>query len=308
MDRYLVYDFKNADVDLLMNILGDNDSNLNLLAESFGCHLQFEDSMLYTDDGKTLLDVKNCIKQLIEIYNEHNEITKSDVQSVLNGQDVSVFMKKEIIQGTGNRKYYLRSKGQKELYDAFESCDMTFAIGPAGTGKTFLACVYASNLLKKGLIRKIIITRPVVEAGESLGFLPGDLKEKVDPYLIPIYDCLEMIYGYENVMKLIERGIVEIAPLAYMRGRTLNDACVILDEAQNTTAMQMKMFLTRLGFKSKMIITGDITQIDLPSSKKSGLVDILSVLKDVEGIKIVWLSEKDVVRHPLVQKIIEAYK
>ena len=185
---------------------------------------------------------------------------------------------------------------------------IVFAVGAAGTGKTYLAVAYAVSQLKKGNIKKIIITRPVVEAGEKLGFLPGDLKEKVDPYLIPIYDALEEFLEKESLGKLIEKGNVEIAPLAYMRGRTLDNAIIILDEAQNTTKSQMKMFLTRLGFNSKMIITGDITQIDLPSNQGSGLVEATNILKKIKGIDIVHFIQDDVMRHPLVSKIIERYE
>ncbi len=185
--------------------------------------------------------------------------------------------------------------------------DLVFGVGPAGTGKTYLAVVMAVDALKKGKVKRIILTRPAVEAGESLGFLPGDLKEKVDPYLRPLYDALHDVFGAEQTTRLIERGTIEIAPLAYMRGRTLDDAFVILDESQNTTAAQMKMFLTRLGFGSKMVITGDPTQIDLPNRVKSGLLVAEHTLKNVNGIKFIHLEQTDVVRHPLVAKIIEAY-
>lgn len=186
--------------------------------------------------------------------------------------------------------------------------DLVFGIGPAGTGKTYLAVVMAVSALKSGKVKRIILTRPAVEAGESLGFLPGDLKEKVDPYLRPLYDALHDVLGNEHTMRLIERGTIEIAPLAYMRGRTLDDAFVILDEAQNTTTAQMKMFLTRLGFGSKMIITGDVTQIDLPKGVYSGLVEAREKLQNMNGISFVTLSQSDVVRHPIVQKVIEAYE
>ncbi len=185
---------------------------------------------------------------------------------------------------------------------------LVFGIGPAGTGKTYLAVVMAVNALKNGQVNKIILTRPAVEAGESLGFLPGDLKEKVDPYLRPLYDALHDVFGAEHTERLMERGTIEIAPLAYMRGRTLDDAFVILDEAQNTTHAQMKMFLTRLGFGSKMVITGDQTQIDLPKGAKSGLIVAEEILKDVKGISFIFLEQSDVVRHPLVARIIEAYE
>ena len=186
--------------------------------------------------------------------------------------------------------------------------DLVFGIGPAGTGKTYLAVVIGVSLLKKNIVRKIILTRPVVEAGENLGFLPGDLKEKVDPYLRPLYDALYDVLGLEQTEKMIERGIIEIAPLAYMRGRTLEDAYIILDEAQNTTKQQMKMFLTRLGFNSKMVVTGDETQIDLPKPVKSGLKHAKEILHDVKGIEFVQFETVDVVRHTLVQKIIESYE
>ena len=218
------------------------------------------------------------------------------------------FYKELIYTGNSLKKIYLRTYGQKKLYDSFKNNVITFVTGPAGSGKTFLAVVYSYNLLKKGQIKKIVITRPVVESGESLGFLPGDLQQKVDPYLRPIYDSFETLVGSEYLARLIEKGIIEIDPLAYMRGRTLNDACIILDEGQNATIMQMKMFLTRLGFNSKMIITGDITQIDLPASKKSGLIDAINTVKGIDDIGIVNMESKDVVRHQIVSKIIDAYQ
>ena len=192
--------------------------------------------------------------------------------------------------------------------DCIDNSSVVFVTGSAGTGKTYLATAYAVNLLKKNKITKLIITRPAVEAGEKLGFLPGDLKEKVDPYLIPIYDALNSFLGKENVEKLVEKGVIEIAPLAYMRGRTLDNAFIILDEAQNTTTNQMKMFITRLGFKSKMVITGDITQIDLPQHAKSGLVEATEILKGIDGISHIHFTKHDVMRHPLVSKIIERYE
>ena len=202
---------------------------------------------------------------------------------------------------------YPKTLGQKEYYQALMKNDVVFGIGPAGTGKTYLAVVFAIRALKNNEVKKIILTRPAVEAGENLGFLPGDLKEKVDPYLRPLYDALYDMLGVEQTERLIEKGIVEIAPLAYMRGRTLEDAYVILDEAQNTTDAQMKMFLTRLGLQSKMIITGDVTQIDLPRGVMSGLHRAMSILKGVKGIRFVYMSALDVVRHPVVQRIIERY-
>jgi len=213
----------------------------------------------------------------------------------------------EISKNVKGKSIRVKTLGQRHYINAIKSRDLVFGIGPAGTGKTYLAVVMAVTALKNGSVSKIILTRPAVEAGESLGFLPGDLKEKVDPYLRPLYDALHDILGTEHTVRLIERGTIEIAPLAYMRGRTLDDAFVILDEAQNTTQAQMKMFLTRLGFGSKMVITGDTSQVDLPKGAKSGLVAAENILKDVKGISFVHLEQADVVRHPLVGRIIEAY-
>lgn len=214
----------------------------------------------------------------------------------------------EITKNYKGKSIRVKTLGQKQYIQAIKSKDLVFGIGPAGTGKTYLAVVMAVHALKNGFVKRIILTRPAVEAGESLGFLPGDLKEKVDPYLRPLYDALHDVLGTEHTARLIERETIEIAPLAYMRGRTLDDAFVILDEAQNTTPAQMKMFLTRLGFGSKMIITGDMTQIDLPKGITSGLQTAERLLSQVEGLSFVHLKAADVVRHPLVQKIIHAYE
>ncbi|OYD07669.1 phosphate starvation-inducible protein PhoH [Paludifilum halophilum] len=201
----------------------------------------------------------------------------------------------------------VKTLGQRHYVSAIEKSDIVFGIGPAGTGKTFLAVVLTVTALKAHRVKRIVLTRPAVEAGESLGFLPGDLQEKVDPYLRPLYDSLYTMLGVEQVNKLMERGMIEIAPLAYMRGRTLEDSFVILDEAQNTTNEQMKMFLTRLGFGSKMVVTGDVTQMDLPKGRQSGLKEAERVLRPVEDIRFVYLTQEDVVRHTLVQKVIDAY-
>jgi phosphate starvation-inducible PhoH-like protein len=213
----------------------------------------------------------------------------------------------EITKNAKGKPIRVKTLGQRYYVAAIEQHDLTFGIGPAGTGKTYLAVVMAVKALKNGSVKRIILTRPAVEAGESLGFLPGDLKEKVDPYLRPLYDALNDVLGAEYVQRLIERGTIEIAPLAYMRGRTLEDAFVILDEAQNTTPAQMKMFLTRLGFGSKMVITGDISQVDLPKGVESGLSVAKRILASISGIAFVFLEQSDVVRHPLVAKIINAY-
>jgi phosphate starvation-inducible protein PhoH and related proteins len=213
-----------------------------------------------------------------------------------------------IAKNVKGKSIRVKTLGQKSYVSAIKENDLVFGIGPAGTGKTYLAVVMAVQALKNGNVKRIILTRPAVEAGESLGFLPGDLKEKVDPYLRPLYDALNDVLGAEHTLRLIERETIEIAPLAYMRGRTLDDAFVILDEAQNTTPEQMKMFLTRLGFGSKMVITGDITQIDLPKGIKSGLQVADKLLTNIKGISFIHLNQTDVVRHPLVQKIIDAYE
>lgn len=213
----------------------------------------------------------------------------------------------EITKNVNGKSIRVKTLGQRTYVNHIKTTDLVFGIGPAGTGKTYLAVVMAVQALKAGKIKRIILTRPAVEAGESLGFLPGDLKEKVDPYLRPLYDALHDVLGVEHTGRLMERGTIEIAPLAYMRGRTLDDAFVILDEAQNTTPAQMKMFLTRLGFGSKMVVTGDVTQVDLPRGVISGLKSIEERLQNVGGISIVYLQKTDVVRHPVVQKIIEAY-
>ena len=201
-----------------------------------------------------------------------------------------------------------RSENQQRLIDAYEQNDMVFAVGPAGTGKTYLSIALAVRALKEKTAKKIILSRPAVEAGEKLGFLPGDMKEKIDPYLQPLYDALEDMLPQLKLQDMMEKHVIQIAPLAFMRGRTLSDAVVILDEAQNTTPQQIRMFLTRMGWNTKMIITGDMTQIDLPRSQKSGLVEALEILKDVEGIGIVELNRKDIVRHKLVTRIVNAYE
>ncbi|MFC7060672.1 PhoH family protein [Halobacillus seohaensis] len=214
----------------------------------------------------------------------------------------------EITKNAKGKSVRVKTLGQRNYVAAIKNHDLVFGIGPAGTGKTYLAVVMAVNALKNGEVKRIILTRPAVEAGESLGFLPGDLKEKVDPYLRPLYDSLHDVFGAEHTTRLIDRGTIEIAPLAYMRGRTLDDAFAILDEAQNTTPEQMKMFLTRLGFGSKMIITGDVTQVDLPKGMTSGLKAAEQKLNNVKGSSFIHLDQTDVVRHPLVQRIIDAYE
>lgn len=230
-----------------------------------------------------------------------------DLAKKMQAEELLDLFKKPIATTYRGKKILVKTIGQRHYTKLIRKHDIVLGIGPAGTGKTYLAVVLAVASLKENLVKKIILTRPAVEAGENLGFLPGDLQEKVDPYLRPLYDALHDVLGSEQTVKAIERGVIEIAPLAYMRGRTLEDAFIILDEAQNTTPEQMKMFLTRLGFGSKMVITGDATQIDLPRGKKSGLIEARRILKDIPEIGMMLFTENDVVRHSLVQKIIMAY-
>lgn len=308
MEQYLIWDMQEYDADVILNVLGQNDRHLKMIADHLGVELSVEGGRIVTTSAEKQPQLQELFSQLLAIYESAGRISAEDVAGLLHNGTTAAFYKVPVASGPGGRNFYLHSPGQQEFYQALQTHDITIAVGPAGTGKTFLSVVFASNMLKKGLIRKIIVTRPVVEAGESLGYLPGDLQEKVDPYLRPIYDSFDALYGPGAVDRMVKRGIVEIAPLAYMRGRTLNDAVVILDEAQNTTPMQIKMFLTRLGFNSRMIINGDITQVDLPPHKMSGLVQALSIVEGIEGIAVVRLDKRDVVRHPLVQKILEAYE
>ena len=303
MDKEIL-DLSQLDVELMSALLGNNDDNLKTIGDFYSCSLRFTEGKLYCDSESAVEPIRKTVRAMMDVYDSQGSIETQDLISLLHNS----YYKQFIVSGIGSKKYYLRTTGQKRLYDSFEDNIITFAIGPAGTGKTFLAVCYAYSRLKQGTIRRIIITRPVVESGESLGFLPGDLREKVDPYLRPIYDSFEALCGQENLQKMIEKHIIEIAPLAYMRGRTLNEACVILDEAQNTTPMQIKMFMTRLGFNSKMIITGDITQIDLPSYKPSGLLQAVRIVEGIEGISVIYMHNYDVVRHPLVSQIIDAYE
>lgn len=265
-------------------------------------------------DSRQVELANEILKKLLIIIRRNISISERDVLYAIkmakNGtiEFFADMYNEEIAKNVKGKSIRIKTLGQKQYVSAIRTKDLIFGIGPAGTGKTYLAVVMAVNALKNGNIKRIILTRPAVEAGESLGFLPGDLKEKVDPYLRPLYDALHDILGMEHTQRLIERGVIEIAPLAYMRGRTLDDAFVILDEAQNTTPAQMKMFLTRLGFGSKMVITGDISQVDLPKGVKSGLAVTQGILKEVNGIAFVHLEQSDVVRHPLVGRIIAAYE
>ncbi len=238
----------------------------------------------------------------------NNRLTEQDVLMLLHGEKPQEQATDNLIlHGVNGKSIYARSVNQKALVAAYEESDLLFAVGPAGSGKTYTAIALAVRALKNREVRRIILSRPAVEAGEKLGFLPGDLKEKIDPYLQPLYDALQNMIPEAKLTEYIEKGTIQIAPLAFMRGRTLSDAVVILDEAQNTTALQLKMFLTRLGFGGKMIVTGDLTQVDLPPTQKSGLCDALERFRNIPDIKIIEFNEKDIVRHPLVKKIVAAY-
>lgn len=294
-------------------LLGSQDSNLRLIQSHFTTRITVRGNTLFLEGEKEeIITLEKLFSELILLINRNGGITKSDIETLVNllnsdkRKEKSVELDKIVVNG---KKDFIRprSKGQQEYYQSIFENDIVFAIGPAGTGKTYLAVAIAVAHFKAHEVDRIILARPAVEAGESLGFLPGDLREKVDPYLRPLYDALYDILPTDKMKKMLERGEVEIVPLAYMRGRTLNNAFVILDEAQNSSENQMKMFLTRLGVNSKAIITGDVTQIDLPDKNRSGLVQIQNVLLKIEGIKFIYLSEKDVVRHKLVRDIIIAY-
>jgi phosphate starvation-inducible protein PhoH and related proteins len=298
-----------------ITLLGNSDQNLKIIEQELGVSIITRgESVSMSGDEEKVTMAGEIIDRLIYVIRKGINISQRDVlyaiQMAQKGTlDYFVNLyEEEIGKNVKGKAIRIKTLGQRQYVQSIKKNDLVFGIGPAGTGKTYLAVVMAVNALRNGNVNKIILTRPAVEAGESLGFLPGDLKEKVDPYLRPLYDALNDILGAEHTQRLIERGTIEIAPLAYMRGRTLDDAFVILDEAQNTTHAQMKMFLTRLGFGSKMVITGDQTQIDLPKGAKSGLVVAEEILQNVNGISFVFLEQSDVVRHPLVGKIIQAYE
>lgn len=305
------------DIETIKAISGVGNQNIKLIEELYNIKLELLlDGIMYNSDSKLIQDKLDKMFNIFLFMLENQySISSRDIIYIKNLLDedkadlcFSLYKKKEMLERNFlGKAIYPKTLKQREYINALESHDIVFGVGPAGTGKTYLAVVYAVSLLKKGIIKHLILTRPAVEAGESLGFLPGDLKEKIDPYLRPLYDALYDTLGLETTASYIERGIIEIAPLAYMRGRTLENAYAILDEAQNTTQMQMKMFLTRLGFNSKMVITGDISQIDLPQEKKSGLIEACYLFNDVKQIRIVKFEKLDVVRHPLVQIIIDKY-
>ncbi len=301
--------------DDLFHLFGSNERHLRLMEEELDVviHARTEIVQVLGEEA-ACEEARQVIQALMVLVNRGMTVGTPDVVtaiSMVKNDEIDKFValyEEEIIKDNTGKPIRVKTLGQKLYVNSVKQHDVTFGIGPAGTGKTFLAVTLAVTALKRGQVKRIILTRPAVEAGESLGFLPGDLKEKVDPYLRPVYDALYQILGKDQTTRLMEREIIEIAPLAYMRGRTLDDAFVILDEAQNTTIMQMKMFLTRLGFNSKMIVNGDISQTDLPRNVKSGLIDAQEKLKNIHQIDFVHFSAKDVVRHPVVAQIIRAYE
>lgn len=302
-------------VDLLQKVLGVLDENMNVLAGELGIAFSVAVTAVeFSGDLSGVTIAAEVTKKLLEIAEAGEPIDKSRliycIELMKEGaaDDIAGIMSGVIAVTSRGKPVKCKTVGQKKYAEAIKKNTVVFGIGPAGTGKTYLAVALAVAAYKSKNVEKIILTRPAVEAGEKLGFLPGDLQNKVDPYLRPLYDALQEMFGLENYVKLMERGAIEIAPLAYMRGRTLSGAFIILDEAQNTTKEQMKMFLTRLGENSKMVITGDVTQVDLPDGKKSGLKHAAEILKNIEGISVVNLTHRDVVRHPLVMNIIAAYE
>ena len=300
----------------IINIAGANESKLKIIGSFYDISITINglDIVVDTKDDEILFKLDNLFSILLDLSKNIN-LTALDIEYITQMNDsgnyeaiTEVYLDRKLIfTGFQGKPIYAKTYMQKQYINAINHNDLVFAIGSAGTGKTYLAVVMAVKMLKEGDVKKIILTRPAVEAGESLGFLPGDLKEKIDPYLRPLYDALYDCLGVAQTNALIEKQVIEIAPLAYMRGRTLDNALVILDEAQNTTAMQVKMFLTRLGFNSKMIVTGDISQIDLPKNAISGLKQATSILKGIRGIEIIEFLHHDVIRHPLVGKILMRY-
>ena len=303
------------EISIAQQLFGEQNQNIKSIADAIGVSIHTKGNTLFVEGDPIDVNLAaNLLNQLYGILKEKRPLFPSDIDHAINilkkdnrANLKNIFMDTVFITSK-KRQITPKSLSQKEYIDAIRSHDMVFGIGPAGTGKTYLAMAMAVESLTKGRCSRIILTRPAVEAGEALGFLPGDLAEKVDPYLRPLYDALHDMMKFEKISSLMQQGVIEVAPLAFMRGRTLNDAFVILDEAQNTTTEQMKMFLTRIGFSSKAVITGDITQTDLPSGTSSGLVESKNILQNIDGIKFVFFSKTDVVRHKLVQEIIRAYE
>ena len=309
--KYLLNEY-NFSIEDITKFYGFEDKNLKMIEHNFKCKIAANSETItihLTLDNKNEID--DCLNSMVSVIqkgDDLDEITMQDIINRINNKQDEIKENIKFVTTYNGKIIRPKNKSQYDYYKLLENNTIVFALGAAGTGKTYLAVAYGVAMLKLKKVNKIIVTRPIVEAGENLGFLPGELKEKVDPYLIPIYDALHDILGKETTDRYLDKEIVEIAPLAYMRGRTLNDAFVILDEAQNTTSTQMKMFLTRLGYNSKMVITGDESQIDLKPTVKSGIIVASELLKDIEDIACIRFDSKDVVRHPLVSKIIHAYE
>jgi phosphate starvation-inducible PhoH-like protein len=303
------------DNNLAKTLFGEHNSHLNLIEEDTGTKISSRGNTVTITGEKEEVEIsQNLLTQLYELLKRGYPVYHPDIDFALrmikSNRKVNL---KEIFLDTvyissKKRNITPKSLAQKRYIDAIRNYDIVFGIGPAGTGKTYLAMAMAMDYLGKGDINRVILTRPAVEAGEKLGFLPGDMFEKINPYLRPLYDALHDMMDFDQAQRLVHKGVIEVAPLAFMRGRTLNDSFIILDEAQNTTSEQMKMFLTRLGFNSRTVITGDITQIDLPNGKTSGLIEAKNILSEIDGIKICYFTETDVVRHRLVREIIKAYE
>lgn len=307
--------FKLSKPEEQVGLLGIQDQFVSLFEEGMGVELgPFGDQLTITGEAEAVHQTEAVLGELVKLLDQQIKVSSTDIVSAMKMAKKGTLeyfgdlYRETIVKDRKGNPIRVKTFGQRQYVHAIKHRDVTFGIGPAGTGKTYLAVAMAVAALKWGEVERIILTRPAVEAGESLGFLPGDLKEKVDPYLRPIYDALNSILGADHTERLMDRGVIEIAPLAYMRGRTLDGAFVILDEAQNTTNAQMKMFLTRLGFGSKMVVNGDISQIDLPRGAKSGLVNAQQILRGIEAIEFVRFTAGDVVRHPVVAKIINAYE
>lgn len=304
-----------TNIELARQLFGERNVHLQQIARSLSLDIKARGNSVHIKgDTITAKLAQNLLTQLYDLLKNRYPVYSKDIDYAIRllSADHRVRLKDvflDTVYITSKKKAIApKSQAQKNYIDAMRQYDIVFGIGPAGTGKTYLAMAMAVSALSKGVVDRIILTRPAVEAGETLGFLPGDLTDKVDPYLRPLYDALHDMMRFEKVANLMQQGVIEVAPIAFMRGRTLNDSFVILDEAQNTTSEQMKMFLTRIGFNSKAVITGDITQIDLPSHKLSGLVEAKTILDKIDGIEFVFFSQRDVVRHKLVQNIIQAYE
>ena len=311
----VVKKIETPDFDVLIKLFGPYDENVNEIKRKLNVDvLNVKGELCFSGDEKDVELAGQVVRKIIEFINKEDAIDIGRVTYLCDCardgrlDEVDQLLNDVVAVTTRGKLIQSKTVGQKKHVEAIKKSIVTIAVGPAGTGKTYLAVALAASAYKAKQIDKIILTRPAVEAGEKLGFLPGDLQEKVNPYLRPLYDGLQEMFGLESYQKLIERGAIEVAPLAYMRGRTLSNAFIILDEAQNTTREQMKMFLTRLGENSRMVVTGDLTQTDLPEGKKSGLREAVGILKNIEGISVTALTEKDVVRHPLVQAIVKAYE